>query len=181
MPPAHDAGKMMTSVRIRETEAISNSLPLLKNKSYSFARNQDSSQKIARLIVRSSDPGKKENEYMTRNRLCQFFALTLLLAVALPVMAARKNTKEASGNIVAKGTFTLDSGKSLSGTKLRSGEYKVLASDSRVSFLLDGKIVAQASIQWKDGDPVNTNTVIDESGNIRELRFKGKKRSAVIM
>lgn len=118
---------------------------------------------------------------MTRNRLCQFFAFTLLLAVALPVMAAPKNTKGASENIVAKGTFTLDSGKSLNGTNLQPGEYKVLASDSQVSFLLNGKIAAQAPIQWKDADPADTNTVIDESGNIRELRFKGKKRSAVIM
>ena len=118
---------------------------------------------------------------MTRNKMLQFFALMLLLALALPAVAAPKNTKESSQNIVAKGSFTVSGAKSLNGTSLQPGEYKVLASDSQVSFVLNGKIAAQAPIQWKDADRVDTNTVIDESGNIRELRFKGKKRSAVIM
>ncbi|MGC1107314.1 MAG: hypothetical protein WA876_12320 [Candidatus Acidiferrales bacterium] len=117
---------------------------------------------------------------MTRNRMSQIFVFALLLAVALPAMAAAKNTKETTGNIVAKGTFALPTGKTLNGTNLPPGEYKVVASDSQVSFLFNGKIAAQAPIQWKDIETADSNMVIDDSGAIREIRFKGKKRSIVI-
>ncbi|MFZ0639772.1 MAG: hypothetical protein WA020_07900 [Candidatus Acidiferrales bacterium] len=118
---------------------------------------------------------------MTRSRLCQVFALTLLLAVALPVIAAPNNSMVLTGNILAKGTFNLVASKSLKGTTLLPGEYKVVASDSQVSFLLKGKVVAQAPIQWKDIQLADTNAVVDESGSIQEIRFKGKGRSVVIM
>jgi hypothetical protein len=118
---------------------------------------------------------------MTRNRLCQLFVLTLLLAVALPVIAAPNNNMVLTGDILAKGTFNLVGSKSLNGTTLPSGEYKVVASDSQVSFLLKGKIVAQAPIQWKDIQLADTNAVVDQSGSIQEIRFRGKGRSAVIM
>ncbi len=118
---------------------------------------------------------------MTRNRLCQVFALTLLLAVALPVMAAPNNSMVLTGNILAKGTFNLVGNKSLKGTTLPPGEYRVVASDSQVSFLLKGKVVAQAPIQWKDIQLADANAVVDESGSIQEIRFRGKGRSVVIM
>jgi hypothetical protein len=118
---------------------------------------------------------------MTRNRLCQAFALTLLLAVALPVIAAPNNSMVLTGDILARGTFNLVGRKSLNGTTLPPAEYKVVASDSQISFLLKGKIVAQAPIQWKDIQLADTNAVVDQSGNIQEIRFKGKGRSAVIM
>ncbi|MGB7764337.1 MAG: hypothetical protein WBL33_04870, partial [Candidatus Acidiferrales bacterium] len=86
-----------------------------------------------------------------------------------------------TGNILAKGTFDLVGSKSLNGTTLPPGEYKVVASDSQVSFLIKGRIVAQAPIQWKDIELADTNAVVDQSGSIQEIRFKGKGRSAVIM
>ncbi|MGC1291560.1 MAG: hypothetical protein WA855_09785 [Candidatus Acidiferrales bacterium] len=57
----------------------------------------------------------------------------------------------------------------------------MVASDSQVSFLIKGRIVAQAPIQWKDIELADTNAVVDQSGSIQEIRFKGKGRSAVIM
>lgn len=118
---------------------------------------------------------------MTRNRLCQLLALTLLLAVALPAIAASKNKDAATGNVVAKGTFNLYYTKSLNGTTLQPGEYKVVASDSQVSFLHNGKIVAQAPIQWKDAEVTSDNAIVDENGSIREITFKGKKQSVTVM
>lgn len=118
---------------------------------------------------------------MTRNRVCQFFAFALLLAVALPVIAAPKNNMMLTGNVLAKGTFMLVQSQSLNGTTLQPGEYQVIASDSQVSFLFKRKIVAQAPIQWKDVVLTDSNAVVDEGGNIREILFKGKKRSVVVM
>lgn len=117
---------------------------------------------------------------MTRNRLCQVFALALLLAVALPVIATPKDGMTLTGNILAKGTFNVADSKSLNGTTLPPGEYKVIVSGSQVSFLLKGKIVAQAPIEWKDTERTDNNALVDESGSIREIRFKGKRRSVII-
>ena len=118
---------------------------------------------------------------MKRNRLCQLFALTLLLAVAVPVIAAPNDNMVLTGNIVAKGTFNIVAGKTLNGTTLQAGEYKVIVSGSQVSFLLKGKIVAQAPVQWKDAELSDNNAIVDESGSIREIRFRGKRQSAVVM
>lgn len=117
---------------------------------------------------------------MTHNRLFHTLALTLLLALALPAVAAPKNNKELGGNIVAQGNFTLSFARSLNGATLQPGEYKVIATDAQVSFLHSGKIVAQATIQWKDADAAAENTIMADNGNIREIQFKGKKRSVVV-
>ena len=118
---------------------------------------------------------------MKRNTLIQLFALTLLLALAFPAMAAPNDNLELTGNTLAKGTFSLVQSKSLNGTTLAPGNYQVIASDSQVSFLLKKKIVAQAPIEWKDVVLTDNNAVVDESGSIKEILFKGKRRSVVVM
>jgi hypothetical protein len=117
---------------------------------------------------------------MKRNTMFQLFALALLLALAIPAIASPKDSMVLTGNVLAKGTFILVQSKSLNGTTLQPGEYEVIASDTQVSFLLKRKIVAQAPIQWKDVVLTDSNAVVDESGNIREILFKGKKRSVVV-
>lgn len=121
---------------------------------------------------------------MTRNRLGHVFVFALLLALALPVVAApknkNKNTAQISGAVLAKGDFTLYSARSLNGTALQPGDYKVVATNSQISFVHNGKVVAQASIQWQDSESVGENTLVADSGNIKEIHFKGKKQSAVV-
>lgn len=117
---------------------------------------------------------------MTRNKVCHGFALMLLLAVALPAIAAPKNTNVPAGKVLARATFTLYENRSLGGTTLQAGEYNVLATDSQISFLHNGKIVAQASIQWKDMEHAQDNTILADTGAIKEVYFRGKKRSAVV-
>lgn len=118
---------------------------------------------------------------MKRNTLFHWFGFTLLLALAFPAMAVPKDNMVLTGNVLAKGSFILVQNQSLNGTTLPPGEYQVIASDSQVSFLLKRKIVAQAPIQWKDVVLTDSNAVVDEGGNIREIRFKGKRRSVVVM
>ena len=117
---------------------------------------------------------------MTCKRLFRVLALTAFLAAALPPIAAPK-MKEVVGGIVAKGTFTIVADKSLGSATLKPGNYQVIASDSQVSFLLKGKVVAQAPAEWRNTDRVDSNAIVDESGSIREIRFRGKKRSLSIM
>lgn len=118
---------------------------------------------------------------MTRNKVCHAFALMLLLALALPAVAAPKNTNVPAGKVLARATFNIYASRSLGGATLRPGEYRVVATDSKVSFLHDGKIVAQASIQWKDMERATDNTILADAGVIKEIYFKGKKQSAVVL
>jgi hypothetical protein len=124
--------------------------------------------------------GNKGETKMTRNKSVYMLAVALLLALALPSMAAPKNTTQISGAVLAKGDFTLYTARSLNGTALQPGDYKVVATDSQISFVHNGKIVAQASIQWKDSDLAD-NALVSDSGNIKEIHFKGKKQSAVVV
>lgn len=117
---------------------------------------------------------------MTRNRLSHIFIFTLLLALALPVMAATKNSTVTPGKVMARATMNLYATHSLGGTTLQPGEYNVIATDSQISFLRNGKAVAQAAIQWKDIERSADNTILADAGAIKEIYFKGKKRSAVI-
>lgn len=117
---------------------------------------------------------------MTRNKVCQAFAFMLLLALAVPAMAAPKNTNVPAGKVLVRATFNIYETRSLGGASLQPGEYNVLATDSQISFLRNGKIVAQASIQWKDMERAQDNTILADAGAIKEIYFKGKKRSAVI-
>jgi len=117
---------------------------------------------------------------MTRNKMCQAFALILLLALALPAIAAPKNTNVPAGKVLARATFNLYDNRTIGGTTLQPGEYSVLATDSQISFLHNGKVVAQASIQWKDMERAQDNTILADAGAIKEVYFRGKKRSAVI-
>lgn len=117
---------------------------------------------------------------MTRSRLSYTFVLALFLALALPAMAVPKNTNVPPGKVLARATLNLYATHSLGGATLQAGEYSVIATDSQIAFLRHGKTVAQASIQWKDIQPALDNTVLADAGAIKEIYFKGKKRSAVI-
>ncbi len=118
---------------------------------------------------------------MTRNRLGHIFVFALFLALALPLMAALKNSTQISSAVLAKGDFTLYTTRSLNGTALQPGDYKVVATNSQISFVYNDKVVEQASIQWKDSESVGENTLVADSGNIKAIHFKGKKRSAVVV
>lgn len=117
---------------------------------------------------------------MTRNKVCYAFALMLLLAFALPAVSAPKNTNVPAGKVLARATFNLYDSRLIGGATLQPGEYNVLATDSQISFVHNGKIVAQASIQWKDMEHAQDNTIVTDGGTIKEIYFRGKKRSAVI-
>ncbi|MHB8484797.1 MAG: hypothetical protein ACYDCM_03555 [Candidatus Acidiferrales bacterium] len=116
---------------------------------------------------------------MKYSKLVHLFAVALLLAVAIPAMASPKGAK--MSNSIAKGQFAVAGGEILNGTTLKPGEYKVVASDSTVSFFRGNKLIVQAPIQWKDGaQTVEQNAIVTESGKIQEVRFKGQNRSVVV-
>ncbi len=116
---------------------------------------------------------------MKYNKLVSLFAVALMLAVAIPAMASPKG--ERMSKALAKGHFTIVGGEMLNGTALTSGEYNVVASDSTLSFFRGDKLIAEAPIQWKDNtQKIEHNAIVTETGQVREVRFKGQNRSVVV-
>jgi len=111
---------------------------------------------------------------MSRRPLSFALSVLVALAVAMPIAARgayAKNTKAT--------TTTLDilSSATLAGKQIEPGTYRISADDSKITFERNGKMVAEAPVQWKDATTKAeyTNVVI-ESNKITEIHFSGKMR-----
>jgi len=102
-------------------------------------------------------------------------ALTLLLSIATQTTAA-KDAKATVTPIVKSDVKLLDSAK-LAGTDLKPGDYSVTADDAHAKFSKGGKVIAEASIQWKDeSSKAKYTTVVVDGSQIKEIHFSGKMK-----
>lgn len=99
------------------------------------------------------------------------FTVLMLLAMAIPAPAKSIHS-----------SFNLPSPAKLSGTPLKAGEYEVKADETKVTLVFNGKVVAEAKVEWKDGASKASQTSLLIVGEeIKEIRFGGKSRYAVIL
>lgn len=78
-------------------------------------------------------------------------------------------------------TLDLLENASVAGTKVKAGTYDVEASESTLKLTQNGKLVAQAPIEWKDEQSKQqSSSFVAESGRITEVHFSGKARYAQI-
>jgi hypothetical protein len=101
------------------------------------------------------------------------------LAVAVPMMArsaAAKNSKATTA------TLEVLSPATLGGKDIKPGTYTFQADDSTVTISRNGKMVAQAPVQWKDetNKPSDSNIVV-ENNAIKEIHFGGKMKYVEVM
>jgi hypothetical protein len=67
------------------------------------------------------------------------------------------------------------------GQTLKPGTYTVKATDSNVSFVQDGKTVAQVNVEWKDATNKSQNSnLLADAGSVKEIHFGGQTRYVVI-
>jgi hypothetical protein len=65
----------------------------------------------------------------------------------------------------------------LGATDLKAGEYSVTADDTHARFSKGGKVIAEASIQWKDESAKRQYTaVVVDANQIKEIHFAGKMK-----
>jgi hypothetical protein len=107
--------------------------------------------------------------------------LTVLAALALVLSIATHATpaKDAKSTVtpIVKTELRLLSPATLGGTELKAGEYSVTADDAHARFLKNGKVIAEASVQWKDESAKpQTNAVVVDSNQIKEIHFGGKMK-----
>jgi len=104
--------------------------------------------------------------------------LLVTLMVTLPVMAGEMPSAKSKAT-----TTTVDVLKpmTLAGQQLKPGIYSVSADDSTVTLQMNGKMVAQAPIQWKDeASKAQYSGVVAVDGVVKEIHFSGKMKYVTI-
>jgi hypothetical protein len=105
------------------------------------------------------------------------FVVTILAALALVIPIAARADDSKAVKPVSRVAVDLHSAATLAGKDLKPGTYQVSADDSKMTISRDGKVVAEAPIEWKDGQSKASYTsVITDSDKITEVHFGGKTK-----
>ena len=67
------------------------------------------------------------------------------------------------------------------GKELKPGDYAVSADETHVQLSMNGKVVAEAPVQWKDEtSKAKYSTFVSQGNKITEIHFGGKTRFVTI-
>jgi hypothetical protein len=112
---------------------------------------------------------------MSRRRLNFVLPIFVALLLAMPLAARAAGDNKTSKS--TKATMDLLTEASLGGKQLKPGTYVVTADDSKVTFSMNGKVVAEASVQWKDETTkVSMSNFVNVGDQVKEIHFGGKMR-----
>ena len=74
------------------------------------------------------------------------------------------------------------SAATLGGKRFKPGTYTVKADDSKVTVSHNGKMVAEAPVQWKDEtNKASDSNIVSRTTQIKEIHFGGKMRYVEVM
>jgi hypothetical protein len=118
-----------------------------------------------------------EEKTMARRGWNLVVPILVALLVAMPI-AARDTAKNGK-----KTTAVVDllSAVTLAGKQLKPGTYRITADDSKVTLTMNGKVVAEAPVEWKDETtkPIHS-TIVTNDDQLKEIHFNGKMRYVAI-
>jgi hypothetical protein len=126
----------------------------------------------------------KENQGgspMSRRNLFTIAVIAAVLA-GIPAISsvtafAAPRPKSANAKSTFKTTVELPNDVTLGGKTVSKGTYTLQADESKTTLIAHGKVVAEASSQWKDDKgKAFADNVLTDSGAIKEIRFGGKTR-----
>lgn len=105
------------------------------------------------------------------------FVMTILAALALAMPAVSRADDSKTIKPVSHVAVDLHSSASLAGKDLKPGTYQVSADESKMTIMRDGKVVAEAPIEWKDAPrKAGYTAVVTDSNQITEVHFGGKTK-----
>jgi hypothetical protein len=116
---------------------------------------------------------------MSRSKINGMLTILAALTLALSIATHAAPAKDAKSTVtpIVRTDLRLLSPATLGGTELKAGEYSVIADDAHAKFLKNGKVIAEASIQWKDESAKRQSTaVVVDSNQIKEIHFSGKMK-----
>jgi hypothetical protein len=120
----------------------------------------------------------QEEKMMTRRGVNLLAPILIALAFAMPVAASDAGTKDSKPT-----TATMEFLKpvTLGGIQLKPGSYHVVADETKVTIEQNGKMVAEAPVQWKDGNQKSRySNIVSVGDQLKEIHFSGKMRYVVI-
>lgn len=105
-----------------------------------------------------------------------FVALVLALAASA---AVRANDAGNKGDISS--TLDVLTPVTLAGASIAPGTYTVKTEGTKITFLKNGKPVAEANVEWKDStQKAQSSSLIADQGSVKEIHFSGKTRYASV-
>ena len=111
---------------------------------------------------------------MSRRGVNAVAPILVALALAMP-LAAR--AVAGNGSKPTSATMDILTAVSLGGKEIKPGTYTVTADDTKVTLAQNGKVVAEAPVQWKDETSKARYTNIVTIGEkVTEIHFGGKMR-----
>ena len=110
---------------------------------------------------------------MSRRGVNHVVRILVVVALAMP-LAARTF---ANGSKSTSATMDVLTQVSLNGKQLKPGTYTVTADDTKVTIAQNGKVFAEAPVEWKDetSKPRNSN-IVTSNDEVSEIHFGGKMR-----
>lgn len=108
------------------------------------------------------------------------FAVSILsaLAIATPLVA-RANAGKDTKSISAQMDIVKDA--TIGGKEVKAGTYDVKVNETKVTLSRNGKVVAEAPVQWKDASSKSSySAIVIDGGAVKEIYFNGKSRYAQI-
>jgi hypothetical protein len=98
-------------------------------------------------------------------------ALVLVLSMGLQSLSA-KDSKMGTST-----TLTVQNSTWLAGQEIKPGDYTISASETQLTISRNGKVIAQAPVQWKDeASKAKYSTIVSDGNKIKEVHFGGKTR-----
>lgn len=112
---------------------------------------------------------------MYRRGMKQVVRILVVLALAMAARGVSANGSKTSA------TIDVLSAASLNGKQLKPGTYTVTADDTKVTVAQNGKVMAEAPVEWKEESkkPSNSN-IVTNNAEVTEIHFAGKMRYVTI-
>jgi hypothetical protein len=131
---------------------------------------------LRRLIaMHAGKPYSRRNQTMPRRTLSFVLSVLVALAVAMPIAARGAYAKDSKATVTA--ILDILDATTLGGKHIEPGTYRVSADDSKVTLERDGKMVAEAPVQWKDEtSKARYTNIVTEANKITQIHFSGKMR-----
>lgn len=112
-------------------------------------------------------------------RISRLAAILAVLAISFSFIPSKSLAKDVKSGW--KATIYVSSSVMLGGKELKPGDYQFTAEDTNLKVTRDGKLITEATIQWQDGQSkAGSNSLVVEGNQVKEIRFGGKTRSAVL-